>query len=88
MVLGSLQVTAVTDTITVGAPASDPDGDPLTYTWAATNGQISGSGLTATWKRVIADGHLPLGPGTLTPGDATITAQDGRGGTASFTFHG
>ncbi len=76
--LGRL-IGAVT-TITIDTPASDPDGDPLTYTWSATNGSISGSGLTATWTRVITFGRVA-------PGTATVTVSDGRGGSDTFAWH-
>ena len=36
-------------TSTVTCSASDPDGDPLTYSWTKTGGSISGLGSTVTW---------------------------------------
>jgi hypothetical protein len=55
--------------ITVAAPASDPDGDPLTYSWS---GCASGAGPVALC-------HLPS-PGNFT---ARVVVSDGRGGSAS-----
>jgi outer membrane protein OmpA-like peptidoglycan-associated protein len=56
------------------ANASDPDGDPLTYQWSATAGQITGTGDTVSF---VADG----------PGPATITVMvnDGKGGSTPCT---
>jgi hypothetical protein len=68
-----------TTTINVLTPAVDPDGDPLTYTWTASNGSITANGLSATWTRVIELGQPK-------PGTATVTASDGKGGAAPFRF--
>jgi hypothetical protein len=70
-----------TTTINVLTPAVDPDGDPLTYTWTASNGSITASGLSATWTRVIELGRPKSGT-------ATVTASDGKGGAAPFEFRG
>ncbi|MHB8607828.1 MAG: OmpA family protein [Candidatus Acidiferrales bacterium] len=51
---------------------SDPDGDPLTYSYSASGGQITGNGSNATFD---ATG---LQPGTYT---VKCTVNDGRGGT-------
>jgi hypothetical protein len=53
--------------------ASDPDGDPLTYSYSATGGTISGSG-----PKVEFD-STGLAPGSYT---VRCTANDGKGGTA------
>lgn len=68
-----------TTTINALTPAVDPDGDPLTYTWTASNGSITANGLSATWTRVIEFGRPK-------PGSATVTATDGKGGAAPFEF--
>jgi hypothetical protein len=68
-----------TTTINALTPAVDPDGDVLTYTWTASNGSITASGLSATWTRVIEFGRPK-------PGTATVTASDGKGGSAPFDF--
>jgi hypothetical protein len=56
------------------AAASDPDGDPLTYTWHSTVGQISGSGAA-----------VDLDTTGVPPARYEVTGEvnDGRGGTAS-----
>ena len=53
--------------------ASDPDGDPLTYTWRTNGGQIIGSGPA-----------VDLDTTGLAPGSYTVTVRvdDGRGGAA------
>jgi opacity protein-like surface antigen len=60
-------------TIAIGQPstitmsASDPQGWPLTYKWAATGGQISGSGTSATLTATAADaGNTITVTGTAT----------------------
>jgi outer membrane protein OmpA-like peptidoglycan-associated protein len=57
----------------IAATASDPDNDPLTYTWRASGGQIVGSGATVEFDST-----------GLQPGSYTVTGhvEDGRGGTA------
>ena len=52
---------------------SDPDGDPLTYTYKTTGGQIIGTGSNVQFD------STGLAPGTYT---ITCTVDDGRGGTA------
>jgi hypothetical protein len=61
------------DTVTVRATASDPDNDPLTYTWSASCGHIDGDGPQVRW----------LSAGT-TIGTCRISTKvdDGRGGFA------
>jgi len=61
----------------VRAAGSDPDGDPLTYSWSTTGGQIVGVGPSVTFDSTAL----------AAPGSATITVrcQDGRGGEASST---
>jgi outer membrane protein OmpA-like peptidoglycan-associated protein/opacity protein-like surface antigen len=62
------------DVVAVHVNASDPDNDPLTYSYTATGGAVDGSGPDARWNST-----------GVTPGVYTITAavNDGRGGTAS-----
>jgi outer membrane protein OmpA-like peptidoglycan-associated protein len=64
-------------TVRVRATASDPDGDPLTYTWSASSGRITGTGAEAT-----LDATGVTGPTTIT---VTVNVSDGRGGTATST---
>jgi outer membrane protein OmpA-like peptidoglycan-associated protein len=62
------------DTVAVHVNASDPDNDPLTYSYTATGGTVDGSGPDARWT-----------VGDAAPGSYTVTAavNDGKGGTAS-----
>jgi outer membrane protein OmpA-like peptidoglycan-associated protein len=52
---------------------TDPDNDPLTYSYSVTGGQIVGSGSNVQFDSTGAQ------PGTYT---VTCTVNDGRGGTA------
>jgi outer membrane protein OmpA-like peptidoglycan-associated protein len=62
------------DTVAIHVNASDPDNDPLTYSYTANGGTVDGSGPDARWNA-----------GSAPPGSYTVTAQvnDGKGGTAS-----
>ena len=55
-----------------GSHSSDPDGDPLTFTWTGPFGSRTGAVVTVT---------LPLGIHT-----ATLTVDDGKGGVASASI--
>ncbi|HYK40468.1 MAG TPA: Ig-like domain-containing protein, partial [Candidatus Eremiobacteraceae bacterium] len=57
----------------ITSTASDPDGDPLTYSYSATAGQVSGDGAKATFD------STGLQPGSYT---VKCAVSDGRGGTA------
>lgn len=57
----------------ITSTASDPDGDPLTYTYSATGGQVTGDGPKATFD------STGLAPGSYT---VKCSVSDGRGGTA------
>lgn len=61
------------DVVAVRGQASDPDNDPLTYSWTATGGTVEGSGPEVRWK---SSGSAP---GTYT---VKLRVDDGRGGTA------
>jgi opacity protein-like surface antigen len=61
------------DVVTVHVQASDPDNDPLTYTWTATGGAVEGSGPEVRWN------SSGVAPGTYT---VRVRVDDGRGGTA------
>ena len=50
--------------------ASDPDGDELSYGWAASGGEIGGEGAEVTWTAPNSTGSY----------DVTVTVTDGRGG--------
>ena len=53
--------------------ASDPDGDPLTYTWRANAGQVVGNGAAVDFDTT------GLAPGTYS---VTVRVEDGKGGAA------
>jgi len=60
--------------VKIVSTASDPDGDPLTYSYTATAGQISGNGPAAQFDSTgLAAGNYAI----------TCTADDGRGGRTS-----
>ncbi len=60
--------------VVINSTASDPDGDPLTYSYSASGGQISGNGPTAQFD------STGLSAGNYT---VTCTADDGQGGRTS-----
>jgi outer membrane protein OmpA-like peptidoglycan-associated protein len=62
------------DSVAVHVNASDPDGDPLTYSYTATGGAVEGTGPDARWNSSGA-----------AVGSYTVNAKvdDGKGGTAS-----
>jgi outer membrane protein OmpA-like peptidoglycan-associated protein len=62
------------DTVAVHVNASDPDNDPLTYSYTATGGTVESTGADARWNST-----------GVAVGSYTVNAKvdDGRGGTAS-----
>ncbi|PYU09442.1 MAG: flagellar motor protein MotB [Acidobacteria bacterium] len=62
------------DTVAVHVNASDPDNDPLTYSYSATGGAVEGTGPDARWNSTGA------GAGSYT---VNVKVDDGKGGTAS-----
>lgn len=54
--------------------ASDPDGDELSYTWSASEGDISGEGAVVTWVAPEEVGAYTI----------TVKVTDGRGGEATM----
>jgi outer membrane protein OmpA-like peptidoglycan-associated protein len=66
----------VGQSLTLRATAQDPDGDNTTTRWAVGSGTIADSrSASTTWRAETAPGKIAL----------TVTADDGRGGTASDT---
>jgi outer membrane protein OmpA-like peptidoglycan-associated protein len=59
---------------TVTATGTDPDKDPLTYRWAAKTGSLANPAeRVTTWTAPQQEGAVPV----------TVTASDGKGGTAT-----
>jgi outer membrane protein OmpA-like peptidoglycan-associated protein len=62
------------DSVAVYVNASDPDNDPLTYSYTATGGAVEGTGPEARWN------SSGVGVGSYT---VNVKVDDGKGGTAS-----
>jgi len=60
------------ESTTITVTADDGDGDPLSYTWSANGGQLTGTGATATWTAPSTGGSFTI----------SVTVSDGRGGQA------
>ena len=59
------------DFVVVTANASDPDNDPLTYTWTTSGGAVEGTGSSARWNSSgAAEGSYTV----------KVRVDDGRGG--------
>ena len=56
---------------TLYSTAEDPDGDPISFTWEATDGVLSGSGATVTWTAPAVSGDQEI----------VCIVDDARGGT-------
>ncbi len=57
----------------IAVTASDSDGDPLSYSWSATSGFLTGAGASVTYTAA----SCCAGVQTI-----TVTVSDGRGGSA------
>jgi hypothetical protein len=67
---------AIGESATVTMTATDPQGWPLTYSWTATGGQVSGSATSATVTATNADaGNTITVTGTATDARANLTAS-------------
>ena len=62
------------DSVAVHVNASDPDNDPLTYSYTATSGAVEGTGPEARWNST----GVAVGSYTV-----NVKVDDGRGGFAS-----
>jgi outer membrane protein OmpA-like peptidoglycan-associated protein len=62
------------DTVAVHVNASDPDNDPLTYSYTATGGAVEGTGPDARWN------STGVGAGSYT---VNAKVDDGKGGTTT-----
>jgi PKD domain-containing protein len=70
----STSTVCVGDKVALNASATDPNGDPLLYTWKSSGGQITGQGAGVQFDTT-----------GLEPGDYTVTVEvnDGHSGAAS-----
>ena len=59
---------------TITCLATDPDGDPLSYTWRAEGGQLTGVGSIVTWSAPYAE------TGQTTSHAINVVVDDGAGG--------
>ncbi|MCX6010434.1 MAG: PKD domain-containing protein, partial [Chloroflexi bacterium] len=57
------------DSTTITCAAADPDDDPLTYSWSASEGTITGTGRQVTWVSPNKSGSFNIG----------VTVSDNRG---------
>ncbi len=62
------------DSVAVHVNASDPDNDPLTYSYSATGGAVEGTGPEARWNST----GVAVGSYTV-----NVKVDDGKGGSAS-----
>ncbi len=65
---------AIGEPATITMTATDPQGWPMTYSWSATGGQLSGSGTSATLTATNADaGNTITVTGTATDARANLS---------------
>jgi hypothetical protein len=58
---------------TILAIAADPDDDPISFTWSASEGTVTGTGKQVTWTAPNKTGSFNIG----------LTVKDNRGGQAT-----
>ncbi|HEU5304540.1 MAG TPA: PKD domain-containing protein [Gemmatimonadales bacterium] len=82
---GAPQITSTSADPTIVAPggtsalvavATDPDGDPLTFSWQASGGTLVPQGSQAVWTAPGTEGQFSI----------TVRAEDGNGHTASASL--
>ena len=57
--IGATPVEATSDdTVVVAVDATDPDDDPLTYTWSIDGVELAGSGVSVTWTHPTPGPHV------------------------------
>lgn len=61
----------------INLPATDSEGDPLTYVFTATGGTVSGTGATRTFTPAVGFAGTAV---------VTYTVTDGRGGSSTGTI--
>jgi len=61
------------DSTTITSVAADPDDDPITYSWSASDGTITGTGSQVTWVAPDRSGNFNI----------ALTAADNRGSQAT-----
>ncbi len=67
---------AIGEPATISMTATDPQGWPMTYSWSATGGQLSGSGTSATVTATNADaGNTITVTGTATDARANLSGS-------------
>jgi hypothetical protein len=59
---------------TITCLATDPNGDPVSYSWKADGGELTGVGSIVTWSAPYVE------PGQKTEYLITVTVDDGAGG--------
>jgi hypothetical protein len=65
-------------TVTLTVAANDPEGDPLTYEYLTTKGEIVGTGASVSWKL----GEQPFGDYSV-----TVKVLDSKGAEAKSTLN-
>lgn len=64
--------------VNITCPATDPNGDPLTFDWATSGGSLDGSGSAATWTAPASEGIFQI--------NVKVTDDEGLFAEASTTI--